>query len=276
MKIIITGSNGQVGKALQRVFSDHELILLDLPDFDITRPEGVAELAALKPDLLIHTAAMVDVDGCAKNPAAAYFVNGFGTQNMALVCQKTGAPMVHISTNEVFDGTATTPYHEYAPTNPINPYAQSKLAGEQIAARLVNKLYIVRIAWAFSKGGNNFPAKIIRAADKLGELKVVTDEIGNPTYAPDLAEAIKKLAATGHFGMYHLTNQGACSRYDFALEILRQSGRSHIPVQPITSEGFDRASTPPKYAPLGNNLGAALGITLRPWQEALADYFSEE
>ncbi len=275
MKIIITGANGQVGTALQRVYAEHSLVLVDLPEFDITQPKIVAKLAAEKPDLIFHPAAMTNVDACARNPQQAFQVNAFGTQNMALVAQQTGAPMVYISTNEVFDGTADTPYHEFAPTHPINPYAASKLAGEKIAARLVQKLYIVRIAWAFAKGGNNFPAKIIRAADKFGELKVVTDEISSPTYVPDLADALKKLAATDHFGTYHLTNSGICSRYDFAVEILRQSGRGHVPVMPITSEGFVRASTPPKYAPLQNNFAAALGVTLRPWQAALADYFAK-
>lgn len=274
MKIAITGANGQVGTQLQHAFKDHQLIPLDLPEFDICDPANVKKLADLAPNLIIHPAAMTNVDACAKDPNAAYFVNGFGTQNMALVAQQCGAEMVYISTNEVFDGTATTPYHEYAPTNPINPYAQSKLAGEQMAARMLQKLYVVRIAWAFAEGGNNFPSKIIAAADKNGQLKVVTDEISSPTYVPDLVAAIKKLVATHHYGIYHLTNEGVCSRYEFALEILKQSGRGHIPVEPITSEGFTRASVPPKYAPIRNNLAAALGIKLRPWQEALAEYFA--
>lgn len=275
MKIIITGANGQVGTALQKVFAEHRLLLADLPDVDITKIGTVQQFVDEKPDLIIHPAAMTNVDACAKNPAQAYFVNAFGTQNMALVAQRTGAPMVYISTNEVFDGTAVEPYHEFSPTNPINPYAASKLAGEQIAARLTHRLYIVRIAWAFDKGRNMFPAKIITAADKYGELKVVTDEISSPTYVPDLVAAIKQLVATQHFGTYHLTNAGVCSRYDFAKEILRLSGRGDVPVHPITSDAFERASTPPKYAPLANNLAAALGITLRPWQDALADYFAD-
>ena len=139
--------------------------------------------------------------------------------------------MLHISTNEVFDGEAITPYHEFSPTNPINPYAQSKLAGEKIATQLLQQLYIVRIAWVFSPGGNNFPAKIMAAGDKHGQLKVVDDEVGNPTYAPDLAQAIAQLIETKHYGIYHLTNEGVCSRYEFTLEIMRQSGREHIPVE---------------------------------------------
>jgi len=274
VKIVITGANGQVGTALQKTLDDHNLILVDLPAFDITQPAIVKQLAELRPDLIIHTAALTNVDACARDPQQAYFVNGFGTQNIALACLYSNASMVYISTNEVFDGTAAAPYHEYAPTNPINPYAQSKLAGEQIAARLLQKLYIVRIAWAFAKGGNNFPAKMIHLADKFGTLRVVTDEVSSPTYAPDLAQAIKALIHTGHYGTYHLTNEGVCSRYDFAVEILKQGGRAHIPIAAITSEAFSRVSTPPKYAPLQNNLAAALGITMRPWQEALADYFS--
>lgn len=274
MQIAITGANGQIGRALQDVLPGHTLIPLTRPEYDISHPEVTQKLADLKPELVVHAAAMTDVDGCARDPQTAYLVNGFGTQNVALACQRSGAAMVYISTNEVFDGRASEPYHEYAPTCPINPYARSKLAGEQIAARLLHKLYIVRTAWIFAKGGNNFPAKIIQAADKRGQLRVVTDEISAPTYAPDLAWAIRQLIATEHYGIYHLSNAGICSRYDYALEILRQSGRSHIPVEPITSEAFQRASTPPAYAPLQNNLGAALGIRLRPWQEALADYFS--
>jgi len=275
VRIVITGANGQVGMALRNVLSEHTLFNLDLPDFDICRPEAVREMADMRPDVVIHTAALTNVDACARDPNAAYHVNGFGTQNVALACLRSGAEMVYISTNEVFDGTASEPYHEYAPTNPINPYARSKLVGEQLASRWVQKLYIVRIAWAFAKGGNNFPAKIIRAADERGALRVVTDEISSPTYAPDLAEALKKLIATGHYGIYHLPNEGVCSRYEFALEILRLGGRAHIPVTPITSDEFERASTPPRYAPLKNNLAALLGITLRPWQEALADYFRQ-
>ena len=275
MKILITGSDGQVGKALQRVFAEHQLLLADLPAFDITKMETVQQFVDEKPDLIIHPAALTNVDACAKNPNLAYFVNAFGTQNMALVARRTHAPMVYISTNEVFDGTASVPYHEFSPTNPINPYAASKLSGEQIAARLVQQLYIVRIAWAFDKGSNMFPAKIIRAADKNGEVKVVTDEISSPTYVPDLVIAIKQLVATQHFGTYHLTNEGVCSRYDFAKEILRLSGRGDVPLYPITSDAFERASTPPPYAPLANNLAAALGITMRPWQEALVDYFAD-
>jgi dTDP-4-dehydrorhamnose reductase len=274
MRIVITGALGQLGKALQHALAEADLVLIDLPDWDITDPQSVAPLADLKPEVVIHCAAMTDVDGCARNPDLAYQVNAFGTQNVALACQRSGAAMVHISTNEVFEGTAIEPYREFDSRRPINPYGASKLAAEKIADRLVNKLYIVRISWLFAPGGNNFVDKITAAADKHGRLRVVTDEVANPTYAPDLADAIACLIQTRHYGSYHLVNEGYCSRYEFAVEILKQSGHESVPVSPITSGEFERVSTPPPFAPLRNTVGTALGITLRPWQEALADYFA--
>lgn len=274
MRVVITGALGQLGKALQSALAGDDLVLIDVPDWDITDPQSVQRMANLKPEVLIHCAAMTDVEGCVNNPDLAYLVNVFGTQNVALACQRVGAAMIHISTNEVFDGTASQPYREFDPPHPINPYGASKLVAEQIAAQLVSKLYVVRTSWLFTPGGNNFVRKIMAAADKHGRLRVVTDEVANPTYAPDLAHAIARLIRTDHYGSYHLVNEGYCSRYEFALEIMKQSGRESIPVVPITTDQFQRASTPPPFTPLRNTVGAALGITLRPWQEALADYFA--
>jgi dTDP-4-dehydrorhamnose reductase len=274
MRIVITGALGQLGRALQNALARNDLVLIDVPDWDITDPQSVPRMADLKPEVVIHCAAMTDVEGCVNNPDLAYLVNAFGTQNVALACQRVGAAMIHISTNEVFDGTASQPYREFDPQHPVNPYGASKLAAEQIAARLVSKLYIVRTSWLFTAGGNNFVRKVIAAADKHGRLRVVTDEVANPTYAPDLADAIARLIQTDHYGSYHLVNEGYCSRYEFALEIMKQSGRESIPVVPITTDQFQRASTPPPFAPLRNTVGAALGITLRPWQETLVDYFA--
>ena len=272
MRIVITGANGQLGKAMQQALGEADLALIDLPEWDITAPQSVLAMADLKPEAVVHCAAMTDVDGCARDPDLAYRINAFGTQNVALACQRVGAALIHISTNEVFDGMAREAYREFDPPRAINAYGASKLAAEQIAARLLHKLYMVRISWLFAPGGNNFVSKILAAADKHGQLQVVTDEVANPTYAPDLATAIARLMRTQHYGIYHLVNEGYCSRYEFALEIMRQSGHTHVPVIPITSDQFQRASTPPPFAPLRNSVGAALGITLRPWQTALADY----
>ncbi len=286
MRIAITGANGQLGQALQSTLAkaahhevggeklrEAELIPLDLPQWDITNPHHTSQLAALRPQLVIHCAAMTDVDGCARDPEQAFRVNAFGTQNVALACQRAGAAMVYISTNEVFDGSSERPYLEFDRAGPINPYGESKLAGETIAARLLHRLYIVRISWLFAQNGSNFVSKILARADQYGALQVVTDEVANPTYAPDVAEAIWRLVSTEHYGIYHLVNEGYCSRYEYALEILKQAGRTHVPVQPITRDQFKRASRPPAFAPLHNMVGAALGIYLRPWQEALREYF---
>jgi len=185
--------------------------------------------------------------------------------------------MAYVSTNEVFDGTKGEPYLEFDQTNPINAYGRSKLAGELITQALLNRFYIVRTAWLYAQGGNNFVAKMIRLANDRGELRVVADEISSPTYAPDLAEAIAKLIRTDHYGIYHFTNQGVCSRHDFAVKILELAGRERVPVHPINSDQYARASTPPLYAPIRNFCAATgLGITLRPWEEALRAYFDAE
>ncbi len=273
MKILLTGHKGQLGRTLLPLLAEHEVQGMDLPEHDITDREDVAALIhKVRPDLILHPAAMTDVDGCARDPQAAYRVNGMGTQNLALAAAEIDAEMLYVSTNEVFDGAASTPYHEWAARRPANPYGRSKLAGEWYTQNLLTRFYIVRTAWLYAEGGRNFPHKIIQLADERGALRVVTDEVGNPTYVKDLAAAIVQLIQTHAYGIYHLVNEGAASRYDFAREILRLSEREAIPVEPITSDAFERASTPPPYAPMINHAAAALGIRLRSWQAALANF----
>jgi dTDP-4-dehydrorhamnose reductase len=274
MRVIITGAKGQLGRSLQKVLHEQDFEVLDIPRYDVADHTIVQVLPDYRPDLVIHCAAMTDVEGCAKDPDAAFNVNAFGTQNVAHACLRCNAEMVYISTNEVFDGRSDRPYREHDRPQPINPYGSSKRAGEQMAAHyLPSGLYIVRISWAYGPGGNNFPTKIMAAADKHGKLRVVVDEISNPTYTPDLAEAVAQLVRTHAHGIYHFTNTGYCSRYDFAKEILHLSGRDPIPIEPITLAEYPRLSAVPPFAPLTNIDGAALGIELRPWQEALAAYF---
>jgi len=276
MRIAITGHKGQLGTALTQVLqAQHELFLIDVPLFDITDRHNIGEaIANFRPDCVIHAAAFTDVEGCARDPDKAYLVNALGAQNVALACQRVGAVMAFISTNEVFDGRVSSPYLEFDHTNPVNVYGRSKCAGELYTHLLLQRFYIVRTAWLYAPQGNNFVEKIIRAADERGALSVVADEISSPTYAPDLALAIARLLTTDAYGIYHFTNAGICSRYDFAVEILRQSGRAHIPVQPIALAQYQRLSTPPPYTPLRNFCGASLGITLRPWEEALSEYLT--
>jgi dTDP-4-dehydrorhamnose reductase len=274
MKIAITGSDGQLGRALDVVLRpQHTLLRLPRREFDITDPANRPVLASLAPDLVIHCAAMTDVDGAARDPVTAFRVNAFGTQNIALACGQCNAGMLYISTNEVFDGTKDAPYLEFDPTHPINPYGKSKLAGEWYTRHLLNKFYIVRTAWLFARGGGKFPDKILELAQRQSALAVVRDEIGSPTYAPDLAAAIAQLIETGQYGIYHLVNAGACSRYEWAVEILRLANVPR-PVKPIPLAEYARASAPPRNGAL-ENLAAAtmLNIRLRPWEEAMQSFF---
>jgi dTDP-4-dehydrorhamnose reductase len=277
LRIAITGHRGQLGLALQTVLADAELLGLDLPEHDISDPLPIRQtIVEFRPDLVIHGAAMTNVDGCEREPDTAYRVNTLGTQNVAIACGQCGAAMVHISTNDVFDGKLGRPYYEWDAPSPRSVYAQSKAAAEFCVRTLLDRFYIVRTSWLYAKGGENFVTKIIRAADRLGQLRVVTDEVATPTYAPDLAEAIAQLIRTGHFGIYHFANSGSCSRYEWAKRLLELSGRGEVPVERITADQWQRAAPPPLYAPIPNFVGAALGITLRPWDEALQDYFADD
>lgn len=277
MRIVITGHRGQLGTALQDALADAELLGMDLPEHDITKPVAVSEtIVEFQPDVVIHGAALTDVDGCERKPEMAYRVNVLGTQNIALACGRCRATMVHISTNDVFDGSLGRPYYEWDPPSPKSVYAHSKVAAEFYVRTLLNHFYIVRTSWLYAKGGENFVTKIIRAADKYGQLRVVTDEVATPTYAPDLAAAISQLIHTGHYGIFHLANSGICSRHEWAERILELSGRGNVPVEPITADQWQRDAPPPLYAPIPNFVGAALGIILRPWEEALRDYFADD
>ncbi len=272
MRIAITGSKGQLGTALQARLCDDTLLPLDLPEFDATDVQQVRTvLAEFRPDLVIHPAAMTNVDQCEAEPDLAYRVNALGTQNVALACQAGGAPLVYISTNYVFDGSKGAPYLEYDAPSPQSVYARSKLAGEWYTATLLQRFYIVRPAWMFAPGGRNFVETVLRLARERGGMTMVTDEIGQPTYAPDLADAIARLISSELYGIYHFTNAGACSRYEWAREILQAAGLSHIPVAP--GQDYARPAPVPRRADLRNYCGATqLGIVLRPWQEALGDY----
>jgi dTDP-4-dehydrorhamnose reductase len=275
MKILITGHKGQLGTAVTHTLHTHDLTGLDLPEVDITNRAGVrTAVLAANPDLIIHCAALTDVDGCARNPELAYRVNGLGTQNIALAAQEVGAELLHVSTNEVFAGERPDGYDEWMTRNPINAYGRSKAAAECHVTNLLNRFYIVRLAWLFAPGGRNFIHAILNRARESGHLRVVVDEVANPTYVTDLAVAIAQLIETHQYGVYHFTNAGACSRWEFANEIVRQAGLTGITNTPIHLKDYRRASTPPPYAALNNVAGQAIGIQLRPWQEALAAYLN--
>ena len=276
MKILITGILGQLGSALQAALTQHQITGFDLPELDITNKKTVFEIVGqTQPDLVIHAAAYTNVDGCARDPELAYKVNGLGTQNVALACQKYDVAMLHISSNEVFAGDRLDGYEEWMPLNPCNPYGRSKASAEFHVRSLLHRYYIVRISWLFAPGGRNFIHAILNRARETGQLRVVTDEVANPTYVTDLAAAIGQLIETHQYGTYHLTNSGSCSRWEFANEILRLAGLDDVTNTPILSSEFVRPSTPPPYAALHNIAGKAIGIEIRPWQKALADYLKQ-
>lgn len=273
MRIVITGGLGQLGQALQDVLVDHDLLIVDLPETDITDREAMeAVIQGANAEVVIHCAAYTDVDDCARNPDLAYKINALGTQNVVLSCEKFGAELVHISTNEVFAGNRAEGYEEWMPLDPINAYGRSKAIAETFVRNLTNRYYIIRTAWLYAPGGRNFIHAIIAKARTVGEVRVVADEIANPTYVKDLANAVARVIQTVQYGTYHFANAGACSRWAFANEILRLAGLDQVRNIPILGREYGRASTPPPFAALHNIAGAAIGITLRPWQEALLEY----
>lgn len=271
--LLIVGANGQLGRALQAECGPkHELTLWGHAEADISDAAIVAKIGALQPDLVINCAAWTNVDGAEQEPDAAFAANALGAFHLATACAASGAALVQVSTNEVFAGTPGRFYYEYDMPGPASVYARSKLAGEAAASRVLPRLYVVRVAWLFGPGGNNFPAKIIAAADRHGALKVVDEEFGNPTYAPDAAKAIFRLVESGRYGIYHLVNDGYASRFDFAAQLLQASGRGHIPLTPIKLGDWPRPAPPPPHAVLVNQTAAALGIRLRPWQTAVQEF----
>jgi dTDP-4-dehydrorhamnose reductase len=278
-RILITGAGGRLGGQLVRLLSQtgHTALPFDHSALDISDWAAVRQaLTTAHPDLVINTAAYTDVDGAARDPDLAFRVNGLGAGNLAAAAYEARAMIVQISTNEIFDGQADRLYRENDRPNPINPYGASKWAGEQAVMRANPNHQIVRTSWLFAHGGRNFIQSILGAAQAGRPLRVVTDEVANPTYTDDLAEAILELAATGRPGAYHLVNAGAVSRYEFARFVLDKAGFKDTPIEPIASAEWQRASTPPRSAGLLNSAAAAMGVTMRGWHMAVEAFLERE
>ncbi|MCS6836886.1 MAG: dTDP-4-dehydrorhamnose reductase [Anaerolineae bacterium] len=277
---LVIGASGRLGRSLMSLLGEQALgvgMSNTSPTLDITDWQAVRRLLEeVRPQVVIHAAAWTDVDGCARDPQRARLINGIGTQHVAAASARVGAELVYISTNEVFDGQAQQPYGEYAPCAPINPYGYSKWLGEQGVRAVQPRHYIVRTAWLFAHGGKNFIQAILGAAQAGKPLRVVIDEIANPTYNDDLAAAILRLIPTGRYGTFHLVNEGAVSRYGFARYVLDQVGHNQTPITPISRQEWPRPSTPPPYAALENAAAASLGVTLRPWQQAVNAFLHAE
>lgn len=275
--IHISGDQGRLGRALSAA-APGPIEGWDQPDLDLDDPDSCAALVRRRgPRLVLHTAAMTAVDQAALEPDTAMRRNGQAVGAIARACREIGAALLLVSSNEVFDGTRTDgrPYREDEPANPGNPYALSKLAGEQAALDAFDGddgLWITRTAWLFGPPGADFPEKITAAADRVpGPLPVVSDEIGCPTYGPDLARAIYQLVERTDGGIYHLVNAGSASRFEWAKAVLdvRRPGRE---LKPIAMADYERASKPPLWGVLDTTKARSAGVVLRPWADALAEY----
>ncbi|GFP19254.1 dTDP-4-dehydrorhamnose reductase [Candidatus Hakubella thermalkaliphila] len=275
MKILITGSAGQLGKELLKILPERHQVIGYGRDMDVTDyAQVVAKVADARPDLIIHCAALTNVDFCETNPEVNYRVNTLGTENVALAAQKLQASLVYISTDYVFDGEKGSPYLEYDLPRPLNHYGLAKLAGERIIESLLDHYFIVRTSWLYNKEGKNFVSAMLRLAKEKDELRVVNDQIGTPTYAPDLAQCISKLIETDYYGIYHASNEGSCSWYDFAREILELAGFKKVRVIPITSEEYGSPTKRPKYSVLDNFCSRERGIfQMRDYRSALKEFF---
>jgi dTDP-4-dehydrorhamnose reductase len=273
MKIFITGSDGQLGKALQKVLKNkHKLFLGTQENCDITNCQQVIKVVrGFKPEIIIHAAAYTDVDSCETNKKLAFNVNAEGTKNVASGAKNVGAKLVYISTDFVFDGKNKKPYLETDEPNPLSVYGRSKLAGEEWTKKLSSKYFILRTAWLYGKEGKNFVKTMLSLAKEKDEVKVVNDQIGTPTYAADLVAVIEKIIKTDIYGLYHASNNGECSWYDFACEIFKLAGKK-VKVIPITTEEFGRPAPRPAYSVLRNFCLEQQSIFMRNWQEALKEY----
>ena len=265
-----------LGVALSPLLSaEHELIEVDIGDFDIIEPSATEEVVKRNPEIVCHLAAYTDVDGAEEDPEKAHLTNGTGTKNVVLGCQRLNIPVLYLSTDYVFDGEKGEPYHELDPPNPLNVYGKSKLEGERWVNHLLKEFYIVRSSWLFGRRGKNFVDRILALVEEKSVLEIVADQVGSPTYTADLASALKLLMESGRHGVYHITNSGSCSWYDFSLKILQLRGIEGVKVTPTDSQSYGSPTKRPRYSVLSNlTLLDQLNYKLRPWEEALADYLS--
>ena len=277
LKVWIVGSEGQIGEAINEVLDPLEIEVLntDKNALDITETDEVLHFGEInRPDVIINCAAITDVELCEKQPEEAFRVNALGARNLSLVARKTGAKMVQLSTDDVFDGLAQKPYTEFDNTNPKTVYGKSKCAGENYVKEFTHKHFIIRSNWVFGKG-NNFVNRVLEAAETGKSLSVASDQFGSPTSAKDLARMILYLISTNEYGTYHVTCSGVCNRYEFAQEILRLAGKN-IELKSVPTEQSDLSSVRPPYAVLDNFILRIIEVYDMPdWKESLKEYMDE-
>ncbi len=282
MRVLVIGCNGQLGSALMDVLGrddDVTVFGVDYPDIDITNPDSVAAVFAdVTPDAVVNCAAYTAVDEAEEHEDAALRVNGLGPRIVAEACGEAGAWLVHVSTDYVFDGSATTPYAENAEPSPASAYGRTKLAGDRAVQELLpDSHYLVRTAWLYGLQGNNFVKTMLRLERERDTVSVVTDQRGQPTYAGDLAEQIALLLVRHPApGTYHGTNSGEVSWHGFTREIFRLAGADPDRVLPTTSADFVRPAARPAYSVLGHDRWPEQGLPeMRPWLEALEAAFAD-
>ena len=275
-KILVVGSKGQLGSELQELSKEYSFhfFFFDFPEMDITNKELVNEkINSLKPDYLINCAAYTAVDKAETEKDIAFAINRDGVSNLATACTENNVLFIHISTDYVFDGETKEPYKEDSPVKPANIYGISKLQGEQEALKNNPEVIIIRTAWVYSAYGSNFVKTMLRLMKTKPEINVVADQFGSPTYAHDLAEVILQIISSGKWtpGIYHYTNNGIISWFDFASEVKNLSNLS-CSILPITTEQYPTPARRPKYSVLDKTkMRQTFGIELKDWKESLKE-----
>ena len=276
MRVLVLGATGMLGTDLVQEWQSDELIPAGPAEADIRDYAQVERLVnSIRPDWIVLCAAYADVDGCELNRDLAFGVNATGVENVARAAQSTAARVLLMSTDYVFDGRGTRPYETSDPLAPLNVYGASKAAGETALRSGHSDWCIARTSWLFGIHGPSFPEKILRAAETRPELSVVCDQVGSPTYTRDLAGAIRDLVSKDARGVVHITNEGICSWFDFAREILSQAGLKSVSVLPISTDQSARPARRPNYSVLSPSSLHAYDIRLRPWQDALKAFLQE-
>lgn len=279
MKILITGSKGQLGIEIIRQLrknSVYQVMGMDKDELNIVNLDDINEtILSVKPDVVINCAAHTAVDLCETDIENAYKINAIGPRNLAIASEKVGAKFVQVSTDYVFNGNENQPYREDNETCPNSIYGKSKLMGEQFTKEFCSKYFIVRTAWLYGEG-NNFVRTMLKLAQNNKELNVVNDQFGSPTSTVDLAKAIIDLINTENYGTYHGTCEGQCSWYDFAKKIFEISNID-IKVNPVSSEEFKRPAPRPKYSVLDNFMFKLVELnSFRKWEDSLIEYLEVE
>jgi dTDP-4-dehydrorhamnose reductase len=276
VRVLITGAGGQLGADLVEAFSDHDVVGLVRSDLDVTdEPAVEAAVLAHEPALVVHAAAYTKVDACEEETDLAWRTNAVAPWWVARACERAGAAMVYVSTDYVFDGRCGRPYTEFDRPNPQSMYGRSKEAGEQLVRQTLPEHYIVRTSWVQGATGGNFVKTMLRLGAERGALSVVDDQTGSPTFTFDLAPAIRRLAVTGRFGTYHLTNRGHCTWFELARAIFDEAGLD-VDLTPTDTATFGALAPRPAFSVLENCLAPMAGVEPLPeWRTSLRRLISE-